>query len=78
MMFTIETRINGALIDVIYGHNDGPVAMGDTCTYRIHRHEIETGKVESFEVEHKRSDGMRALVQNIQATSVLPDESETP
>ena len=75
-MFTMEYRINGALLGVIYGHNKGDVPaiardagrtvdMVAPCLYEWRYHDIESGAVYSGEVIHDRDDGLHELVRLI-------------
>lgn len=69
-MFTIENRINGVLIGVLYGHNEG---FGDDLTnyrYSWHYHDIEAGTVKSGSITHRRADGLVALTAAILADIV--------
>lgn len=63
-MFTAELKINGALLAVLYGHNEGYTGADDTCRYTIHYHNIGAGTVESGEVLHARNHphGLAAVV----------------
>lgn len=71
-MFTVEIRINGALLGVIYGHNEGaaPPKKGevDPChyTWRYHDIESDTGPLRGSLV-HERRHGLNALVRRIMA-----------
>lgn len=67
-MFTIETRINGALIGVLYGRNEGPSdppGFQDRCRYTYRHHDVQSGKVREGEVIHYRTDGITNLVSRI-------------
>lgn len=63
-MFTVEIKINGALISHIYGHNEGDVTPGE-CKYRYEYYETETRKVVNGNVRHKRNKGIRNLINSI-------------
>lgn len=60
-MFTIETRINGSLINHIYGHNEGRNEDGST-RYRYEFYKVESNELKSGFVNHKRSDGINDLI----------------
>jgi len=64
-MFTIESRINGALIGVIYGHNEGHTDDYEICNYTYCYTEISTGESIRGKLTHKRSDGLTKLVAAI-------------
>ena len=64
-MFTLEFRINGALIGVVYGHNEGAVDEYGFYTYKYHYHQVERGNVISGFVQHFRDDGVERLCQLI-------------
>jgi hypothetical protein len=63
-MFTLELRINGALIGHIYGRNI-KVLSKDKCKYKYEYY--EPGNKETFkgEIVHDRKKGIRALVCGI-------------
>jgi len=62
-MFTVEIKINGALISHIYGHNQGDSPKG--CKYRYEYYETETRKIVNGTVIHARQKGIRELVNAI-------------
>lgn len=65
-MFTIETKINGNILSLIYGYNTGYVGNNvDKCVYDYNYHDIVEGTVTSGSVKHNRSDGMDKLIQLI-------------
>jgi hypothetical protein len=63
-MFTIELRINGALIGHIYGRNVG-VFSKDKCRYKYEYYEPENRGIIKGEIVHNRNKGIRALVCDI-------------
>jgi len=63
-MFTVEIRINGAMIAHIYGRNIAPLPNGKT-RYEYEYYEAETHKVQNGCVEHLREDGIVPLVSSI-------------
>ena len=64
-MFTVEIKINGSLINHIYGHNEGPAPVGLGDQYRYELYEVEKRDVKNGRVTHKRSDGINKLVAAI-------------
>jgi hypothetical protein len=64
-MFTVEIKINGTLINHIYGRNEGPSHDGLGDQYRYELYEVETRQVNNGRVTHKRSDGINKLVAAI-------------
>ena len=71
-MFTVEIKINGSLINHIYGHNEGSSPDGRGDQYRYELYEVETRAVKNGRVTHKRSDGINKLVAAI-LLDVTPD-----
>ena len=65
-MFTIEIKINGAMIGHIYGHNEGldPEGSGDT-TYKWEYYRVESRKLEHGKVLHNRDCGIESLICKI-------------
>lgn len=63
-MFTVEIRINGAMIAHIYGRNIAPLPNGKT-RYEYEYYEAETRKVQNGCVEHLREAGIVPLVSSI-------------
>lgn len=63
-MFTLEFRINGMLVGVVYGHNERDLSA-DTCEYSYHYHEVDKGNILSGHVVHVREDGLAKLCQKI-------------
>lgn len=63
-MFTVEIKINGTLINHIYGHNEGPAKGGkfQEDKYRYELYQVETKGVRNGTVTHYRPDGINALV----------------
>jgi len=65
-MFTAELKINGCLVGVLYGHNEGDiVSEPGVCEYHYHYHDIEGGEVLSGDIKHLREAGLRSLVGKI-------------
>ena len=67
-MFTVEIKINGALIGHVYGKNLGVVsgdADGVITKYGYEYYEPEKRKITSGEVKHHRSKGVRPLLTKI-------------
>lgn len=66
-MFTAELKVNGVLIGVLYGHNEGYVDNGsDVCIYTWVYHRVDSMLKPQFgEVDHARSAGLAKLVGNI-------------
>ncbi len=63
-MFTVETRINGMLINHIYGHNEGNIGMG-LCKYTYEFYDVENHNLKKGSVEHNRQNGINALIATI-------------
>lgn len=78
-MFTVEYRINGALLGVIYGHNEGAATPDEDSAglheYKWHYHDISRGDVITGHVTHRRSDGLQSLVSDIAAAVVARQKS---
>jgi len=64
-MFTVEIKINGSLINHIYGHNEGPSSVRGNDAYRYELYEVETRSIRNGNVNHDRKDGINALVAKI-------------
>lgn len=67
-MFTVEIKINGALIGALYGHNEGTISGNfgeDLCKYRFSYWVPETGRIINGTHAHVREAGMLALVQDL-------------
>lgn len=66
-MFTVEIRINGSLINHIYGHNEGPSSTGkyqeDLYSYELY--EVDSRNVRNGQVAHYRPDGINSLLVKI-------------
>jgi hypothetical protein len=62
-MFTVEIRINSALIAHVYGRNVGET--NGVSIYDCEYYEADTRKVRNVTVRHKRDDGIRRLVRTI-------------
>lgn len=65
-MFTVEIRINGTLINHIYGRNMGSTQDGygpDKYSYEMYM--PESRGVKRGEVLHEREDGIQKLVRLI-------------
>lgn len=63
-MFTAEIRINGSLINHIYGRNVRDLPSG-ACEYEFEVYTIETKQVRKGTVQHRQSEGINALVAAI-------------
>ena len=64
-MFTIEIKINGAMIGHIYGQNKGSVGDGE-YEYCYEYYEPDNKiNLQRGTVRHKRSDGIKELVKLI-------------
>lgn len=65
-MFTAELKINGCLIGVLYGTNQG-LAPGkeDTYRYEYAYHAIDKSRVTVGKTVHKYNDGLEKLVGSI-------------
>jgi hypothetical protein len=64
-MFTVEIKINGALLSHIYGRNVGYSEATGKSRYKFEYYQCETRKIQNGEVEHRRSDGITALISTI-------------
>ena len=67
-MFSVEIKINGSLIQHIYGHNEGLVEGGkrfDTSKYTYDVYDVEDHKLKKGEIIHDRSDGIGKLIGKI-------------
>lgn len=62
-MFTFEIRINGSLIAHIHGLNIGSTPEGDR--YKYEYYEVDTRKVLTGKVVHRREKGIRPLITTI-------------
>lgn len=77
-MMTAELKVNGALIGVIYLHNEGYVTSSDDlCTYHVEYWEPNEG-VQSAEITHARSDGALRLVGLIAEKFTAPKSKRKP
>ena len=63
-MFTIEIKINGAMIGHIYGRNVKDMGNGQN-EYDYEYYEPEQRNLKKGTVSHARSDGIRKLVNKI-------------
>ena len=66
-MFTVEIRINGALISHLYGHNEGR-DDGDWWNYSYHFYTLDNDKdkLKTGTIKHRRDkDSINVLVANI-------------
>lgn len=66
-MFTIEIKVNGALIGHIYGRNTGEYEDGKT-KYAYEYYEPEEPRIRKGHVLHQRDHGIRPLI-----TAILKD-----
>lgn len=70
-MFTVEIKVNGALIGHIHGRN-----LGKSCPesaedrYGIEYYKPETRGVQEMSIDHKHADGIEKLVLAILAKVV--------
>lgn len=80
-MFTIEYRINGALIAVLYGHNEGVVRLDGNadaiCRYTWRYTEVDTGRMVSGEIEHLRPLGLLPLATRIASATQEKIDAES-
>ena len=60
-MFTVELRVNGALVGHVYGRNIGDVPGTRRCRYSWEYYEVEQGQVQGGELEHDPGQGIAAL-----------------
>ena len=67
-MFTVEIRVNGTLINHIYGRNVRDITPG-VSDYHYECYTAESGKVVCGSVHHARKDGINKLVSLILAGS---------
>ena len=65
-MFTIEIKINGAMIGHIYGHNEGlaPEGKGESV-YSWEYYRPEMRSIQHGKLLHKRDDGIESLICKI-------------
>jgi len=63
-MFTVEIRINGALIGHIYGTNTRELGAG-VYEYRYEYYEPDVRKLIKGRVTHLRSSGVRPLINAV-------------
>ncbi len=63
-MFTVELKINGALIGHIHGVNKGIGQEGAT-TYDYDYYDVEKGDLSKGRIFHKREDGINHLIKLI-------------
>lgn len=64
-MFTVEIKINGFMISHIYGHNESQQNKAGETRYTFEYYEIESRKLQTGEVWHKREDGIDKLIGKI-------------
>ena len=68
-MFTIEIKINGAMVGHVYGRNVGQVfPTTKECLYTIEYYKPDLGpeqRILKMEVSHNPDDGIEALLQAI-------------
>jgi hypothetical protein len=60
-MFTVELKINGALVGHVYGVNKGVAANGKT-SYVYDYYDVGNRKITKGTVKHKRDDGLNKLI----------------
>jgi len=64
-MFTVELRVNGALVGHVYGRNVGDGAQGrDRYAWEYYEPELG-GRLLTGVVEHLRSDGLAKLAAKV-------------
>jgi hypothetical protein len=63
-MFSVEIKINGAMIIHIYGHNKGSNGAGKTL-YDYEVYEVASRALAKGEVAHERSAGIAPLLVKI-------------
>ncbi len=74
-MFSVEIKINGALISHLYGRNTGETLVPNVSKYDWHLYNAETGVVEAGITIHHRSSGLDQLVWQI-LDKVLQDRED--
>lgn len=60
-MFTVELKINGAPIGVLYGHNTLVGGDDGKTVYHYEYYAMNSGKVVAGNVVHTRSEGLAKL-----------------
>lgn len=75
-MFTIEIRVNGAMIGHIYGRNISHGDGGDFDDYSYEYYEPYARKLMRGKVTHKRGDGIRRLTSVILADIDKPTRKD--
>lgn len=63
-MFTTEIRINGMLVLHIYGRNTA-VCKDGKSQYIIELYKTETSEITTFNIYHRRSEGISKLIELI-------------
>ena len=72
-MLTLENRVNGALVTVTYARNVGASCSPDSgvALYSCIHSDVESGKSWHFNVEHRREDGIDALISAVYAALAI-------
>lgn len=60
-MFTVELKINGTPIGLLYGHNTMLVGHDGKTAYKYEYYGLNSGKVVTGTVAHDRDDGLAKL-----------------
>jgi len=72
-MFTIEMRVNGTLIAHVYGRNVGDGRSEGLTQYFYELYRAGNRKLITGDVEHKRENGIEALVVKILADAMVSE-----
>lgn len=64
-MLSIETRVNGTLINYTYVHNEGQISNGDYL-YSVEHHRFNREpQVINFKIKHKREELAEKLILKV-------------
>ena len=63
-MFTVELKINGALVGHIHGQNIGNLDCNN-CEYSYEYYDVSKREISKGTITHARSDGIRNLIRTI-------------
>lgn len=83
-MFTVELKINGMLIGVIYGHNEGAARDPDDasfydpdlCLYTYSYFHCSDGRTVKGTITHRRSEGLEILASRILAKAAETEDEQ--
>ena len=64
-MFTVELKINGALIGHIHGQNITTESNSGECEYSYEYYDVQKKEINRGQVVHNRPDGIRNLIKII-------------